>query len=134
MLAQAVKHRLFSSPPCPPLSCSLVDWVLFFFFVVLGGCMWTHSTKRKMRLNLSQCTKSTRDAIKEHQSHPNQNWTHPCQQKSRSHFSTKKTPKYKKIDKKIKPVPGQITSSMKVQRRFPELTMITKIYFQKRKS
>jgi hypothetical protein len=73
---------------------------------------------KKMKLDLSQWTESTVRSARELQSSYNKTWMMFAPSEKPQH-ETKRVLKYKKVDKKIRPVPSRIPNEMKVQRQFP---------------
>lgn len=74
-----------------------------------------------MKLDPSQWTPSVERSVRKLQSGLKKYWISPVSSKSDVlQDNVKAVLKYKKVDKKIRPIPSQIPSSMKVRRRFPD--------------
>ena len=81
-----------------------------------------------MKINLSQWTETVGHSVRKWQRSLQKIWVRPIppdpsppqDATEKNDKNTKVVLKYKRVDKKIRPIPSQIPSSMKAQRRFPE--------------
>ena len=81
-----------------------------------------------MKINLSQWTEAVGHSVRKWQRSLQKIWVRPIppdppppqDTTEKNDKNTKVVLKYKRVDKKIRPIPSQIPSSMKAQRRFPE--------------